>query len=305
MACYHPVEVAVKRKALYGRARVRDKQKVPCGTCAGCRAEQARQWSVRIMHECQIRDHAWFLTLTYRDEEIPQYGSLYPEDLREFFKAVRRDYPAGQVRYYACGEYGDRTQRPHYHAVLFGVDFLDRVVLRNDGGSTVWRSSTLERYWPHGLSEFGSVTPASAAYVAGYVRKKVTKKMDPDAYERVDADTGELVQVEPEFSRMSLKPAIGRKWLEKYWQDVYPRDFVVVDGYEAKPPRYYDKVMDDHCDLSLGPCFAGACVVHQEVMMKVREKRIKEAVDLSDYTLMAQEKIHEAQLGLFKQRTTF
>ncbi len=290
MACFHPIEIGILRKSLYGRTRTRDTQKVPCGSCSGCRAEQARQWAVRILHECQMHDSGWFLTLTYDDKEIPEYGSLYPEDLAAFFKAVRRDYPTGSVRYYACGEYGDRTQRPHYHAVLFGVDFLDRVVMRESAGASVWRSPTLERYWTHGLSEFGTVSAKSAAYVAGYVRKKVTKKMNPDAYERVNADTGELVTVHPEFSRMSLRPAIGRTWIEKFWGDVYPRDFVVVDGFEAKPPRYYDKWMDEN---------------QPRIMMEVREKRIAESVELDDYTLAAKEAIHKAQLGLFSQRSTF
>jgi hypothetical protein len=239
------------------------------------------------MHESQLHQAAWFLTLTYSDERIPEHGSLNPSDLRNFFKAVRRDYPPGSVRYYACGEYGERTQRPHYHAVLFGADFLDKCAVPRASRDPVWRSPTLERYWPHGLSEFGNVSRASAAYVAGYVRKKVLKRQDPEAYTRVVPDTGELVELEPEFSRMSLRPAIGRRWIERYWQDVYPRDFVVQEGKEYKPPRYYDKWMDEH---------------HPEVMMQVREKRITEALELSRYTLDAKEAIHEARVGLFSHR---
>lgn len=288
MPCYHPVDVRVKRKPFRpGGVRVLDEQTVPCGRCLGCRADQARQWSIRILHECQMHEAAWFATLTYEDERIPENGSLDPEDLRGFFKSLRREEPAGTVSYYACGEYGERTQRPHYHAVLFGPEFLDRRVLCDRGSSRVWRSSSLEAHWPYGMCELGTVTPASAAYVAGYVRKKVSRKVNPDHYTRVDPDTGELVELEPEFSRMSLRPAIGRRWIERYWKEVYPADRVVVQGFETKPPRYYDKWMDEN---------------HPRVMMEVRERRYEEAQDLSEYTLDSKERIHEARVGLFQRR---
>ncbi len=289
MSCYHPVVVAIKRQPMYGSRKMKMEQTVPCGSCLGCRAEQARQWAVRLLHEMQMHESAWFLTLTYSDEEMPEHGSLYPEDLQGFFKAVRRDYPPEAVRYYACGEYGGRTQRPHYHAVLFGVDFLDKYVVRTDRGGDVWGSKTLERYWPHGLAEFGTVTAKSAAYVAGYVRKKIGKRAEPEAYTRVDEDTGELVELQPEFARMSLRPAIGLRWIEKYWQDVYPRDSVVIEGFEGKPPRYYDKWLERE---------------HPKMAMEVRGQRIDAQQTLSDYTLAANEKIHEAQISLFSRRET-
>ncbi len=273
-------------------------QRVPCGSCLGCRAEQARQWSVRILHETQMHQTAWFVTLTYSDEEIPENGSLYPEDFRGFIKALRRrekkearrmGRSRTPISYYGCGEYGGRTKRPHYHAVLFGVDFLDKSLLRVSGTSNVWRSPTLEADWPHGLSEFGTVTPQNAAYVAGYVRKKIGKLAEEDDYVRVNKETGELVHIEPEFARMSLKPAIGRRWIEKFWQDVYPRDSVVVAGLEGKPPRYYDKWLEEH---------------QPEMAMLVRETRINDALELTAYTLDAKEKIHQGRLDLFQRRET-
>lgn len=248
------------------------------------------------MHECQMHESAWFLTLTYADDKIPEYGSLYPEHLSVLFKALRkrerqtarfRGRRARPISYFACGEYGERTKRPHYHAVLFGAEFLDKRVFRVAGGNRVWRSRALEARWTHGFSEFGTVTEASASYVAGYVKKKVSKKVNPDAYVRVDDWTGELVKIHPEFSRMSLKPAIGKRWIEKYWQEVYPRDRVVVEGREYRPPRYYDKWMDDN---------------HPEVMLEVREKRYEEAVDLSPEKLRAKEEIHRVRSGLFERR---
>jgi len=277
------------RRSFYGGPRVKDLQVVPCGNCIGCRATQAREWTMRIMHERRMHDDAWFLTLTYSDEEVPENGSLRAKDFQAFIKAVRREHEAKSIRFYGCGEYGESTKRPHYHAVLFGCGFMDRTPIRSGANGPIWRSESLERYWGHGISEFGSVTDASAAYVAGYVRKKISKKVYPEAYERVNSWTGEVVDIEQEFSRMSLRPAIGRHWIQRYWRDVYPKDYVVMQGREFKPPRYYDKYMDAE---------------HPEVMMDVREKRINEVQEVSDYTLNAREVEHVARVGLFENRST-
>lgn len=298
MGCYHPVDIMVNPKPTTPQAiRVAYPQTVPCGNCIGCRGDQARDWAIRIMHETEMHRHSWFTTLTYDNEQIPEHGSLHPADLRQFFKTLRRDRPKGSVSYFACGEYGETTQRPHYHAVLFGPHFLDRDILRHSNGSPIWRSPDLESHWDLGLSEFGTVTPASAAYVAGYVNKKLHKKAHPDAYLRVDPDTGEIVEIQKEFARMSLKPAIGNRWIRKWWRDVYPRDFVVVDGKQFRPPRYYDKWMgqihekEDH-----------DCDEHRRIMIDVRMKRMEEKNIPDDYTLEAREKIHRARQALYQQR---
>lgn len=237
------------------------------------------------MHELQMHRNAWFVTLTYSNEELPENGSLNPGDLQKFFKELRRQ--ESPLSYYACGEYGETTKRPHYHAVLFGPQFLDRFIHRDTNGTVVWRSPSLEAVWDHGQSEFGTVTPASAAYVAGYVRKKIRTKDDPNGYTRVNPQTGELVEIEKEFSRMSLKPAVGKRWIERFWKDVYPKDKVYIEGREFRPPRFYDKWLEAN---------------HPEMMMKVRLKRYEETKELEERTLQAKEKIHEARVGLFQQR---
>ncbi len=285
MTCYAPSDVMIRRKSLRSKWRINYTQTVPCGHCLGCRAEQARQWAVRMMHESVVHRSSWFVTLTY--EEMPANGSLNPEDFRRFIKDLRKEHEAGEVSYYGCGEYGESNQRPHYHAVLFGPQFLDRYDHPDFNRTGVWRSRSLERYWPYGFSELGTMTLASASYVAGYVRKKVRKDDFPDHYTRVDRDTGELFEIEPEFARMSLRPAIGRRWLEKYWSDVYPRDFVVFDGVEAKPPRYYDKWMDQN---------------HPEIMEEVRQKRWDEREELEPSKLQAKEAIHQTRTNLFAKK---
>ncbi len=266
---------------------IKDRVQVPCGNCLGCRQEQGRQWAVRMMHESQMHEISWFATLTYSDEEVPENGSLCPQDFSRFIKGLRKGYPPRSISYFGCGEYGENTQRPHYHAVLFGPEFLDRHRDPDSSRHGVWRSEALANYWGHGITELGTLTIASASYVSGYVRKKVAATADEAFYDRVRPDTGEIVQLEPEFARMSLKPAIGRRWIEKYWTDVYPRDYVVFDGVEAKPPRYYDKWMDEN---------------HPALMASVRETRWDECEHLPHQKLIAKEKIATARVNLFQGR---
>ena len=71
--------------------------------------------------------------------------------------------------------------------------------------------------------------------------QKVTGKAAEEHYKRRDEE-GEY-QLTPEFNRMSLKPGIGAKWLDKYENDVYINDHVIVNGISCTPPKYYDKLL--------------------------------------------------------------
>lgn len=300
MTCYHPINVGVPRAA-FGNHKLYFPVTVPCGNCIGCRADQARDWAIRITHEMQVHDDAWFITLTYNNEELPNHGSLDPEDLRIFFKTLRRQ-TGERISYYACGEYGPETKRPHYHAVLFGPSFLDRMHWRTDPNGPVWRSETLENAWRLGNSELTTVSPRSASYVAGYVREKVQAKHNPHHYERLDPATGEIVEVYPDFSRMSRRPPIGRRWIEKFWPEVYPRDQVIFNGRWLRPPRYYDKWMDQPHDPTkqLTPCTD--CREHREILFQTKVARIEKSEDIEPDQLAAIEAHHRKRDELFSKR---
>lgn len=281
MGCYHPIEINVKPKT----SKLSYPMNVGCGNCLGCRADQARDWTHRLLHESHMHEHSWFVTLTYDEEHLPENSNLNPQDFRRFIKTLRKRTP---LRYFGVGEYGSQTQRPHYHALLYGPEFLDRHTATNHRGTKVWRSETLDTAWNRGLTEIGTLTPASAAYCAGYIQKKLGKTKDAQDHLRVDPDTGELIEFVTEFSRMSLRPAIGRTWIEKYWQDVYPRDYIVIKGREFRPPRYYDKWMDQH---------------HPEMMAEVRWNRSENLPELpTDFHLQSREKHHKAKNRLFHKQ---
>lgn len=246
MPCYHPLKAIRDSdgvRILPSDARLYT-MLLPCGQCIGCRLERSRQWAVRCMHEVSLHEHNCFITLTYNDANLPRDLSLDYGHFQLFMKRLRKHVAPKRVRFYMCGEYGGDFGRPHFHAMLFGTDFDDKVLHAKTGsGSYIYRSKTLESLWTFGFSSIGDATFETAAYVARYVMKKVTGKAAKGHYEIVDCESGEISDRTPEFNRMSLKPGIGGAWFDKFSADVYPHDFVVVNGVTAKPPRYYDRLL--------------------------------------------------------------
>lgn len=237
MPCYRPVSGFLYGDGTFGvveRGDVRRSLEVPCGSCVGCALSRSRQWSMRITHEASLFDMNSFITLTFEGDDAPK--DLEYSYFQAFMRRVRKVY--GPTRFFMCGEYGSKTGRPHFHAILFGRFFKpSSTISRPAGRAPLFRSAELEALWPHGFSSVGAVTPESAAYVAGYVIKKA---MSGGAPARLDVSTGELV-FRREFVRMSLKPGIGADWLKKFRSDVYDNDYVIMNGVKCRPPRYYDK----------------------------------------------------------------
>lgn len=191
------------------------------------------------MHEASLYEQNCFLTLTYDNEHLPRDHSLDITHFQKFMKRLRKKYPQ-RIRFYHCGEYGEGNGRPHYHALLFNHDFADKTLWqKTTNGDLLFRSESLERLWPLGLSTIGTVTFESAAYVARYIMKKQTGPNSIDHYTWVD-EHGEVHQLRPEYTTMSRRPGIGADWLKKFKGDVYPDDVVVLDNKKYRPPRAYD-----------------------------------------------------------------
>lgn len=247
MTCYHPLQALYKlgsngKKEITflnkhpGQLVSDNHLQLPCGRCIGCRLDRAKEWSIRCMHEASLHEDSIFVTLTYRPDALPDGGTLVKRDLQLFFKRLRKHLGDVEIRYFACGEYGECGTRPHYHALIFGWIPLDRELYKaaRDPLWHLYKSETLERIWGHGWAPFGSVTLNSAGYVARYCVKKVGGDMAADHYQ------GRI----PEFSLMSLKPGIGQGWYDRWKIDLYPSDYCVYDGRRYKIPRYYDTLLE-------------------------------------------------------------
>jgi hypothetical protein len=274
MPCYRPlvayrskhVNPSGKRPLVFNpREAIDDGEiNIPCGQCIGCRLERSRQWAIRCVHEAQMHDENSFLTLTYSPENLPYPPSLvktkYDEDGKRirsghfdlFMKRYRKAFPSTKLRYFHCGEYGEETNRPHYHAIIFGHDFSDKQFYkRSFNGDIYYTSEKLNKIWGKGHAIIGAVTFESAAYVARYIMKKVNGELAEEHYKSVDPDTGEIFSIEPEYVTMSRNPGIATSWYEKYRDDVYPSDFVVLRGKKMRPPKFYDNLLDreDNFDI--------------------------------------------------------
>ncbi|AXH73031.1 MAG: replication initiator protein [Microviridae sp.] len=238
MPCFHPLNgflhMSGKGISFNPRSGYVDRpMQVPCGKCIGCRLERSRQWAARCMHEASLHPFNCFLTLTYDDDHMPPGQTLVKKHMQDFFKRLRKSIHPHKISHFYCGEYGDQTKRPHYHALLFGYDFPDKRIYKKAAQGYLFRSDTLDSLWSFGLCSIGSLTFESAAYVARYSLKKINGEPAAQHYQ------GRV----PEFLGMSTRPAIGLRWIQKWHADTYPSDTVVTRGHETKPPAYYDKVL--------------------------------------------------------------
>lgn len=216
--------------------------------------------AVRCLHEASLHDGSSFVTLTYSPEKLPGWSLRY-KDFQDFMKRVR--FHLGPTRFFMCGEYGEECGRPHFHALLFGREFPDRQELKRlSCGDVLYSSAMLDELWSHGFTSIGAVTMNSAQYVARYAQKSLVpgdnnwQRRDATRY-AVDPVTGECWPQVPEFIRMSLKPGIGAEWFKRYGADVFGKqaepalDRVVVNGVEAKPPKYYDTLLGRESEYRL------------------------------------------------------
>lgn len=288
MPCYHPLS-GVRRAdgtirfpsngvftGLYNETQT---VTVCCGRCIGCRLDSSRQWAVRIMHEAQLHDQNCFITLTYDEEHLPPNQTLVLRDWQLFAKRLRKQ--KGPFRYFHCGEYGSRHGRPHYHAILFGIDFTsDRTIFNARRQYPLYNSPSLQRAWsddsgPIGLAVIGNLSFDSAAYVARYCTTKITGSA---AHAHYDGR-------KPEYTTMSRGGAgkgqggIGRAWYEKYKSDVYPSDEVIFKGFPSSPPRYYDRLLE---------------VTNPELLEDIKTKRVKRAIKFERHTTPARLKTRES-----------
>ena len=246
MTCYHPLlayresgKVVFNKPFPYAKGF-----NLPCGQCIGCRLEHSRQWATRCVHEAQMHDENCFITLTYSDENLPWDGSLNKQHYQAFMKRLRWHNRHKQIRYFHCGEYGEQLDRPHYHALLFNHDFHDKELWTQKEGIKTYTSETLQKLWPLGFSTIGDVTWETAAYCSRYTLKKKTGEQAKEHYWR-QINTDLEIQLEPEYTTMSLKPAIGKEWFNTYKTDCYPSDYITNKGKKFRVPRYYDKLIPE------------------------------------------------------------
>lgn len=258
MPCYHPIKAykSTAVSATGGRSVVFNQRAghpdmpitIPCNWCIGCRIERTREWAIRCTHEAQMHSENCFITLTYSPQHLPRDNSLDISHFQKFMKRYRKAVSPRKIRFYHCGEYGENLGRPHYHALIFGHDFNDKKPWKKSRDNTIYTSEKLQSLWPYGFSSLGAVTYQSSAYVARYLMKKINGKAALLHYQYTDPTTGEIFNRTPEYTTMSTRPGIGHSWLLKYASDVYPSNFLVLNGRKQKPPKFYKQILESMTD---------------------------------------------------------
>jgi hypothetical protein len=278
MQCTHPIKLKGKTPS--------ETIIVPCGKCIGCRISKTREWATRITHELPYWEDAVFLTLTYDDEHLPINYGLIKEDLQLFFKRLRKYMHPKKIKYFACGEYGDEWNRPHYHAIVFGLSSNSDVFYAPVKGSKNW----IMPLWGKGFVVVGNVTYNSARYVAGYVQKK----LDGTYAEKYN---GRL----PPFQLQSQ--GLGLQWAKDNLDKLEEYKHITVNGVPCKIPRYYVKKLD--LDLSETATIA----IEKDIAARVRlVKRLSNDLPRSLHDAVEKSREHKdktlkARNELFKRGT--
>ena len=238
--------------------------------------------------ELEYHENAWFLTLTYDDEHIPyrytwdtgtgeiitENYSLRYEDLQGFWKRLRRyiEYHKlgnSKIMYYAAGEYGGQTHRPHYHAIVYDLPIKkeDLKVYKKERGHVYYNCEWIKKIWGNGFVVLSAATWNSMSYTAGYTAKKVYGKEGKEFYKELG--------ILPERPMMSTKPAIGAAYYYDHAAEIYEKDQIQLkNGRLVKPPRYFDKLFDlEHSNAK--PLTDEECLTIEDTTKKAESEELK------------------------------
>lgn len=312
MACYNPKTTWMLKtdhggKPLFSKPTDAEtnphkwrQTELPCGKCIGCRLDYSRQWATRITEEMKLYPENYFLTLTYDDLHVP-WGetinkktgeivtnqTLRPSDLTQFIKKLRRNYEYHTgwqgIRFFAAGEYGSQTQRPHYHAAMLNMPIAPEEMKKignNKQGDELWECPRISEIWGKGYVTIGKLTWQSAAYVARYITKKQIGKESEKWYQSQG--------IEKEFVRMSRNPGIGMPAIlsnsisiDKIMQEDKIRVAKKIGTLDMKVPQYFNRAY-----RAMEP-------EQMEIIEKKRQERAETSkrVKLSKTTLMEHEQL--------------
>ena len=260
MTCYHPLRaVVLGTNAETGKKRIHvlsgsdfsyehkgyEYITIPCGHCIGCRLKYSRTWADRCMLEASYHTDNVFLTLTYDDDHLPDPlhdSPIHPLEKRQlqlFLKRLRKRFSDQKIRYFACGEYGGASMRPHYHLILFGLKLSDiKLLYKNDDQFRYYTSDSIHDCWPYGYHIITSVNWDTCAYVARYIVKKQYGAA---------ASVYDDYNFPPEFTLMSRKPGIGRQFYDDHKEELYVDEIYFSTEKGARiirPNKYFDSLYD-------------------------------------------------------------
>lgn len=215
---------------------------VPCGKCITCRLSKSFEWSVRCTCESYFYKENYFLTLTYNSECLPEDRQLNRLHFQQFMKRLRWHFRGYKLKVFYCGEYGDKRNRPHYHAIIFGLPLSEKnyrlyPVNYSKKGNKNYVNDVITNLWGKGLVTIGTFSSSSASYVAQYTLKKAKYNFNCKK------------SVKP-FIGMSLRMPIGYSFFEKYYMSIFTRNkicFYPGSEHLLLPPlRFFKRLLFKH-----------------------------------------------------------
>ena len=198
---------------------------VPCGKCELCMKRRQREWFIRNYFEFKNSETAYFITLTYDEEHLP--NGVVKKDCQDFLKRLRKPLGKHRISYFLVSEYGDQFHRPHYHMLLYNYPLKNIENVKK----------SIEEAWQNGLASVGSVTSASINYCTKYCLKAENKNEGASL-------------LPPVFMLCSRRPALGSSFVQdernKKYYAVSKSTYRTIDGCKYPLPGYYKhKLFDD------------------------------------------------------------
>ena len=226
MLCENPIYI--KNKHFENLPKHLEYLRVPCGKCLFCRLDHAKEWGLRCALEWFTNkdNECYFLTLTYND--LFSDGKLHKNHVRNFIRKLRSLYRGIKFKYFLCGEYGEKTNRPHYHLLLFGIDLGKLSFYKMSGNNALYFSSKINELWKFGYVVIGNLTFNSAFYTARYAMKK--NKLQ------------ETLQLQSQ--------GIGKQYFLDHVNEIIKSGYISFNMIKYKIPRYflfrlYKKMVDE------------------------------------------------------------
>lgn len=220
MKCSSPITLKNVSEAKYPNGL-----EIGCGKCTACRINKREEWSMRCLHELDDHQHSIFVTLTYDEYNIPSGYTLKKKHLQDFIKRLRYYLEPRKIKYFACGEYGEKSYRPHYHAILFNVGFDDIEYIKNAWSFCDWSTQT---------HAFGEANIKSIRYCSKYIDKSYSGKIKKQFYDDHNLEIPFKLQ----------SKALGKNYALKIKDRINKLFEITVQGKSMPIPRYYRHICE-------------------------------------------------------------
>lgn len=270
MRCFYPV-------VLKTESRINPVRIVSCGKCLACLQKKRWDWFVRVSQEMKNYKSAYFVTLTYSDENLV-YGwwmpTLCKRDIQLFIKKARKRQYKRSFRYIAVGEYGPSTNRPHYHLIIFADESLKEM------------SKIIEHSWDKGFTKVAKSNPKTINYVL--------KDMMHGPVHAEDR--------QEQFYLFSKNPGIGFNYINDEIKKFHINngDDLHINGRRHKLPKYY--VQKIWTDKELRQKRSEKIMADYKKRQKEFEKQFKTGEDYLRYLIKEQNdfeaKMHKQYIKL-------